>query len=132
MKVAVDTNILLRVMIGDDERQAAIARSLLEDSEAIVISVVVLCEAIWVMRRIFKLPSKQIIDAMSILLDDPRIETDWPAYEAGMTTFKAGGDFADGVIAADSRRLGAGTVATFDRQAAGRLQRAGIPVTLLG
>ena len=132
MRIAVDTNVILRVMIEDDEAQAAIARTLLDKAEAIVISVVVLCEAIWVMRRIFKLPTAQIIDALSAVIDDPRVETDWPAYEAGMATFKAGGDFADGVIVADSRRLGAATVATFDRAAADLLRCSGLAVTLLG
>jgi predicted nucleic acid-binding protein len=39
MKIAVDTNVLLRVLLGDDENQADVARDLLDDASTIVIPV---------------------------------------------------------------------------------------------
>lgn len=42
-----------------------------------------------------------------------------------------GGEFADAVIEADGRRLGAETLATFDEQAARLLVEAGASVTRL-
>jgi predicted nucleic-acid-binding protein len=43
----------------------------------------------------------------------------------------AGGDFADGVIAYDGRRLGGATFVTFDKKAVDRLMRQGVDARLL-
>ncbi len=45
------------------------------------------------------------------------MRVDRPAVEAGLVVLEAGGDFADGVIAFDGRRLGGWTFASFDRKA---------------
>lgn len=45
--IAVDTNVLLRRLLNDDATQAEKARRLFESEEAVLISDVVLAEAIW-------------------------------------------------------------------------------------
>lgn len=132
LKVAVDTNLIIRVLIEDDDAQAEAARTILKTAEAVYFPIAMLCEAIWVLRRSYRLPSAVIIRQISTLLADPRAETDWPAYDIGMALFAAGGDFADGAIASQGLRLGADTFATFDQDAAALLRDRGVPVTLLG
>jgi hypothetical protein len=42
---------------------------------------------------------------------------DRPAVDAGLAVFEAGGDFADGVIGFEGRRLGRPIFTSFDRRA---------------
>jgi len=57
---------------------------------------------------------------------------DKPAVKAGITLAEAGGDFADGVIAFEGRRLGGTHLATFDREAARLISDEGFETMLLG
>jgi len=49
--LAVDTNVVVRLLVNDDERQAAVARRLFESDE-IWIGVTVLLEAAWVLESV--------------------------------------------------------------------------------
>jgi predicted nucleic acid-binding protein len=52
MKITVDTNILVRAVVRDDEEQAEAASTLLKDAEIIAVSLPCLCEFVWVLRRV--------------------------------------------------------------------------------
>jgi len=45
------------------------------------------------------------------------VRLDRPAVDAGIAVLEAGGDFADGVIAFEGRRLGGVVFTSFDRTA---------------
>jgi hypothetical protein len=51
------------------------------------------------------------------LTESAAVRVDRPAIEAGRAMLAAGGDFADGVIAFEGRRLGGEVFASFDRTA---------------
>ena len=53
------------------------------------------------------------------------VVTDLPAVEAGLSSLRAGGDFADGVIAHQGEALGGTVFASFDRRAVARLRSNG-------
>ena len=53
------------------------------------------------------------------------VTTDLPAVEAGLAALRAGGDFADGVIAHQGEALGGAVFASFDRRAVARLRDTG-------
>ena len=53
------------------------------------------------------------------------------AVEAGLTSWRAGGDFADGVIAFEGGRLGGEVFASFDRKAVELVASAGGNAKLL-
>ena len=57
---------------------------------------------------------------------------DRPAVEAGLALLEAGGDFADGVIAFEGRRLGGTVFASFDRRASELIAANGGEIHLLG
>jgi predicted nucleic-acid-binding protein len=59
------------------------------------------------------------------------VETDRPSVEAGLTLLRAGGDFADGVIAFEGRRAGGEIFLTFDKQAARLVSQSGIETRFL-
>jgi hypothetical protein len=73
MRITVGTDILVRAVVRDDEKQAEAAAKLLKEAEVIAVSLPCLCEFVWVCgaftashRRIFPLHSMPCwIPAMS-------------------------------------------------------------------
>lgn len=129
MKITADTNILVRALTADDQVQSPLAMRTLSQATSVALPVVALAETVWVLNRAHKWKGPRIAAALRILLDDPRVQVDWPAVEAGLALLERGGDFADAVIEADGRRLGAETLVTFDEQATRLLVEAGAAVT---
>ncbi|MBW4092741.1 MAG: type II toxin-antitoxin system VapC family toxin [Proteobacteria bacterium] len=115
MRIAVDTNVLVRFLTWDDEPQAALAAQAIEAAETVVLPTVVLCETVWVLRRAYKLPPREIAATLRDLIDSKPVEVDRVAAEAGLALLDRGGDFADGVILHDAERAGAAQLVTFDR-----------------
>ena len=54
LSIAVDTNVLVRYLTWDDEAQAEAAARVIESGEVVAISVIVLCELAWVLRRAYR------------------------------------------------------------------------------
>lgn len=131
VKVTVDTNVLIRAVVRDDERQAKAATALLRSAERVAVPLPCLCEFVWVLRRVYRLEPPDILAALDALLDADNVVVDRPAAEAGLAVFKAGGDLADGLIAQEGRSLGADTFVSFDRAAVDVLARQGQDTRLL-
>ena len=131
MNVAFDTHVILRLLVPDNPAQVTATRRLAAEAKTIALPLITLCEAVWTLRRFYKLPSVEIADALAEFLSDERVRADFAAVEAGLAQLRAGGDFADAVIALEGQRLGADTLATFDKGAVKLLERRGVPVTLL-
>jgi predicted nucleic-acid-binding protein len=126
MKVAVDTNVLLRVLLDDDAQQATVARELLASADSVVVPLPVLCEVVWNLLSSKKMSRAEIFDALSAIVDTENIVLNRPAAEFGLEAFQAGGDFADGVIAFEGNAYGADCFATFDKKAALVIQQQGV------
>ena len=123
MKIAVDTNVLVRYLVWDDKTQATKAVALIEGSDTIVISLIVLCELVWVLKRAYRYTNNEIGDAVHRLTTSRRVEVDQPAAQAGLVMLARGGDFADGVIEYESHRANCHRLVTFDQTFAGLLDR---------
>jgi predicted nucleic-acid-binding protein len=130
VKVAVDTNVLVRYLTWDSEEQAIEAATILESGDVIVISTIVLCELVWVLRRAYGRAAADIVDVVRRLIQTRNVEIDRPAAEVGLQMLARGGDFADGVIQYDAGRAKCDRVVTFDQDFA-RLSAAAV-VELLG
>jgi predicted nucleic-acid-binding protein len=122
--LGVDTNVLVRFLVRDDEAQFEKARKLIKREVAagrrVFVSQLVLLETEWVLRSRYSLPKNLIIETISGLLDttDVRFE-DEPSIEEALFIWKdATADFADCLIGAKNRRLGCRATATFDVKAA--------------
>lgn len=126
MKIAPDTNILIRILTNDDPVQSEIGRRYLSEADAVMLSTPVLCETAWVLKRIFGASRHEIGSAIRALIGARTAIFDTTAIRAGLSLLDAGGDFADGVIAASGIGLGAEAFVTFDRSAAKRLTAIGI------
>jgi predicted nucleic-acid-binding protein len=131
VKITADTNVLVRALVQDDPQQARIAAAALEQAEAVVVPLPVLCELVWVLRRLYRFSSAECGEAIEALIASHSVVVDRPAVELGLRCLAAGGDFADGVIALRGRALGADLLVTFDRQAASLLQTCGERVRVL-
>src|SRR5215469_11366199 len=117
MKIAADANVLVRAIVGDEERQTKIAEAELAAAELIILPLPMLCELIWVLSRGYRIAAAEIGGTIRRLINSANVVVNRPAVEAGLAQLDAGGDFADGVIAYEGRWLGAETFVTFDRQA---------------
>ena len=131
MKITADTNVLVRALVQDEPEQARAASALLEQAELVAIPLPVLCELVWVLRRVYGFAGADCVRAIEALMASKTVVADRPAVAAGLQLLASGGDFADGVIAWGGRLLGSEQLATFDRNAARLLSEAGEPVLLL-
>jgi predicted nucleic-acid-binding protein len=131
MKITADTNVLVRALVEDDERQSRIAQAELAKADMVAIPLPVLCELVWVLSQGYRVPSLEIAEAIRRLANSANVAVDRPAMEAGLAQLDAGGDFANGVIAYEGRWLGAETFVSFDRKAVRLLTERGEPGRLL-
>lgn len=131
MKLAVDTNVLVRAVVRDDPTQARIAAKVLTEATLIAIAQPCLCEFVWVLRRVYDFQAADVAAAIRALLATANVEMNRPAAEAGLSVLEAGGDFADGVIAYEGSWLGGETFVSFDKKAVGLLSAQGQAVRLL-
>ena len=131
MKLAVDTNVLVRAVMRDHPAQAKAAAKVLNDAELIAIALPCLCEFVWVLRRSYKLEAADAASAIRALLRTQNVTLNRPAVEAGLAVLDAGGDFADGVIAYEGSWLGGETFVSFDKQAVALLKAQGQQTRLL-
>jgi predicted nucleic-acid-binding protein len=126
MKIAVDTNVLVRAAVSDDAEQTDAATRLMGRAEVVAIAVPCLCEFVWVLRSVYRFRRSDIAKTIRTLLAAENVETNRPAVDAGLAVLDAGGDFADGVIAYEGRWLGAETFVSFDRKAVEMLEATGV------
>jgi predicted nucleic-acid-binding protein len=131
MKVAVDTNVLVRAVVSDDATQARTAVKLLTHAELIAIALPCLCEFVWVLRRVYDFKPGDIANAIRALIATENVEMNRPAVEAGLVVLENGGDFADGVIAYEGTWLGGEVFVSFDKQAVALLKAQGHATRLL-
>ena len=131
MRITADTNVLVRALVQDDPEQARAASALLEQAELIAIPLPVLCELVWVLRRVYRFAPSDCASAIEALMQSSGVSMDRPAVRAGLRLLAAGGDFADGVIAYSGRALGSEQLVTLDHDAARLLSESGERVLLL-
>ena len=91
----------------------------------ITVPVPVFCESDWVLKRGYGRKVDEIAVAIEAICEIDAVVTDIPAVEAGLTLLRAGGDFADGVIAHQGEGFGGSVFASFDRSAIALLKRNG-------
>jgi predicted nucleic-acid-binding protein len=131
MKVTADTNVLVRAVVADDKKQARAAATVLKRAELIAVTLPSLCEFVWVLRRVYQFGQQDIVAALEALLNAENVAVNRPAVDAGLSMLKAGGDFADGLIAYEGAWLGGDTFVSFDKQAVSLLSDQGKRAKLL-
>ncbi|HEV8145858.1 MAG TPA: PIN domain-containing protein [Bryobacteraceae bacterium] len=113
---AVDTNVLVRIIARDDSPQTAAADRFIEPTAWI--SSVVLAEAAWVLRRVYKLAPPELVATIETLLGHRNLVIqDAEAMAAALELFRARPalGFNHCVILETARRAGHRPLGTFDR-----------------
>jgi predicted nucleic-acid-binding protein len=131
MNITVDTNILVRAVVRDDEKQARTASKLLKEADLIAVSLPCLCEFIWVLRRVYNFGQQDVSAALEALLNASNVAVNRPAVDAGLAVLNEGGDFADGLIAYEGNWLGGETFVSFDKKAVSLIAKQGQQAKLL-
>ncbi len=121
--IALDTNVLVRFLIRDDEGQARAAAALLQEltvEEPGYVSREVAIELVWVLKNRYGFRREQIAIVFNDLLKSAALEVEAASdvARAAREYRRGGADFADRMIAATARRAGALPLYTFDRKAA--------------
>ena len=125
MKITPDSNVLIRSVVIDDPVQSAAAQKSIRNAELVGLTLPALCEMVWVLRSLYKIPASGIGEAVRRLTDATNVVTNRGAVEAGLQMLESGGDFADGVIAHEGRWLGCDTFLSFDKRAVKLLAASG-------
>ncbi len=127
--IGVDTCVLLRYLLGDDEAQAAKAEKLLGGKQPVLITDVVLVETIWTLKgKKYQLKKPELVAVIQALFKEPNIRFEdgqsvWMALDDYRKAKLVGGkeaDFPDALIArkakfiASEQKAGFGGVYTFD------------------
>ena len=123
--IAIDTNVLLRYLLRDDEAQSERARRLVTGERRVLITDVVLVEMFWtLLGRRYRVGKIDLIAVVEGLLQEPNLrfedeEVVWQALRAYDDT-KA--DFADALIVCKALKVaaledGLDAVYTFDSEA---------------
>ena len=111
--IAVDTNIVVRLLTGDDPAQLERARALFE-AETIFLPKSVMLETEWVLRSLYGKSSREIAHALAALVALPQVRCeDAAAISAALELARQNLDFADALHLASSNA--ARRFATFDR-----------------
>jgi predicted nucleic-acid-binding protein len=121
MSIAIDTNVLVRLLVHDDEVQFGAARRLVDAAaqakEPVLIMLCALLETEWVLRSRYKLDKQSIASAFAQLLESGDVEFEHePTVEETLHLWsqQARADFADCLLSARAVHLGRSRFLTFD------------------
>lgn len=120
--IGLDTNVLLRLWLNDDEAQGRRVEALIAEHGqqigSLLVTDVVLAEALWTLASAYEQNKAAQLLAVRSLLDEPAFcFEDRDAVAAAVDLFEqASCGFADCLIVARHQRLGCEFTATFDRR----------------
>lgn len=122
--IGVDTSVLARLFVDDDDRQGRAARSffaLRSPDDPAFVSVVVVAELIWLLDSTYRYPKKDIVEALNGLLSSPDFNLERrtvveSAVQMATSSPRAG--IADAMIALLAGEAACLSTVTFDRGSA--------------
>ena len=117
-----DSNVLLRYLAQDDRAQSSRATRLIEhelsDRAPGYISLVVLVETCWVLKRIYGVTAAEIKATVRDFLDTRQLMVERRVAVAHALERAGAGNFVDALITDVAMDAGCSRVVTFDRKAA--------------
>ena len=128
--IAIDTNVVLRLILNDDSRQVYTIRSLMERDQLFV-SLTVLLETGWVLESRYRMPRSDVAAALEAIAALEGVVIARSASAAwAVDRYRAGGDWADMIHLVSAARTRA--FATLDRGVARRAGQNGpVPIETL-
>lgn len=129
--ISIDTNVLARAFLEDDEDQALVAKKLMQAAakrDELFISSYALLEFVWVL-KVKKFTREKIYEAIITLTDSPGITIGHRAIVllAAEKFYKGKADFGDYMILAEGEKYGAKNLKTFDQALVQETRAATLP-----
>lgn len=128
--IALDTNLLARLLLRDDVPQYARVRALMESQMALTAPVTVILELVWVLEANDCTPT-EIVHGLNLLMGLPNFTPERPdAVRRALDSYAQGLDFADALHLALSQS--STQLASFDKAFAKKASKWGLqPVVVL-
>ncbi len=119
--LAIDTNVVVRIITNDDAQQAAVARALLE-SENVFVGMTVLLESAWVLQSSYGFAPQSVVRLLRGFIALPQVSVgDRAALYAAFEWIDKGMGIADAFHVVEARECTA--FASFDRSLTRRAAR---------
>ena len=122
--IGIDTNLLLRLIVGDEPKQAVMAREFLRGrcsaDEPGYVCHIVLVELVWTLARAYGYPREKIAAAIEQILETAQLDVESSGdVAAAVKDYRRGAaDFADCLLVRVNAATGCTHTVTFDRRAA--------------
>ena len=115
---AIDTNVLVRYVTGDDDSQFTQAVKLIESGEPKLVNPIVLVELSWVLRSVYGLDREAIAETLRMIGNCGYFSYKRPKpVKTAIECYVDGYDLADALILSINTDDGAATTYTFDKKA---------------
>lgn len=121
--IGIDTNILVRYITQDDQKQAALVNDFIEHivqrNEKLYVNLMVVCELIWVLEECYRYKKNEIIDAIQVLCEVSTVELeDREVLLKALQDFQESSvDFFDGLIGRYNHMKKCDYTISFDKRA---------------
>jgi predicted nucleic-acid-binding protein len=121
--IGIDTNVLLRVIVADEPRQAEVARSFIRNhcssDDPGYVSHITLVELVWTLAKAYHLSREEIGAAVEQILETAQLDVESSNdVAAALRDYRRGpADFADCLLARINAAAGCEHTVTFDRKA---------------
>jgi len=122
--IGIDTNVLVRLIVADEPRQAAVARNFIRErcssADPGFVSNVVLAEIAWILATGYGYSRLQIADTIDQIMETVQLQVESSTdIAAALVEYRAGpADFANCLIGQTNRTADCSHTVTFDRKAA--------------
>lgn len=134
-KVVIDTNLLVRYLINDDQKKADAVDNLLDKAikgeVRIVVPSVVIAELVWVLENFYQMRADTILELVEAIVNTSGLDvTDKSTVISALRLYKNRNiDFIDAWIIEFAKERGIKTIYTFDKKHFRDIE--GIEVTIL-
>ena len=121
--IALDTNVIVRFLVRDDEKQAQVVYALFKQAESaretFFVSLVVVLETIWVLESAYDKSRKEILESFDELKSMPILEFEEAQVLQDLLSEgrKSNADLSDLLIALAAQSCGCSGGITFDKKA---------------
>ena len=121
--IGLDTNVVIRFLVGDDKTQSSVAKQVFEDlteQDPGYICREVIIEVVWVLERAYKLSRKEIVVVIEGLITSKELVVE-DATRVGVALsryLKGGAGFSDRMILMASEHAECIGLVTFDKSLA--------------
>jgi len=121
-KVVIDTNLLVRYLINDDQKKAEAVDNLLDRAAKgevrIIVPSVVIAELVWVLESFYQLKAGAILELAEAIINTSGLDvTDKSTIISALRLYKSKNiDFIDAWIIEFAKERGVKTIYTFDKR----------------